>query len=438
MGPTPAETRRTLAALLLLGVASGLPNELTQGTLQAWLVSADYEAGLIGLVQGAGTAAYVFKFLWSPLVDRWTPPWWGRRRAWLAGTLTGVVIGTLALGWVEPGAGVLAVALLVTLVAALGATYDLALNGLACDALDERTRATGAGLQVWGWRVGYVLAGAALALAPRWGWPGTFTALGALTLLAAGFGLALVPEPPARGAPPASLAEAVSIPLRAMFVELGPGRLLLVLLFALLYRIADGMAGSQQVTFLLKGVGFPSETLGLLRTPLGLVGAALGVVLATVTARRLGEWGSLGLWGVLAAVSNLVYPLLALSGGAARGEATTGLVLALLFDNACAGAVGAAMVGFMIGLCTSRCAATQYALLTAIMVLGRFLLAPTGYLAESLGWTAFWALSALAGLPGLGVVFLLWWTRPAAAPTTGPPGEPGGQGSGSTPGARGA
>lgn len=433
-GPTPAETRRTLGALLLLGVASGLPNELTKGTLQAWLVSAGYEPGEIGLLQAAGIA-YAFKFLWAPAVDRYGPPWLGRRRGWIAGTLLGVVLGTAALGLVDPARGALPVALAAAFLAALGATYDLALNALACDALDERSRAAGAGLQVWGWRVGYLLAGAALATAPRWGWPATFAALAGVCLLA-GAGALLAPEPPARGEVPASLREAVSVPLRALLLELGPARLSLVLLFALLYRIADGMAGSQQVTFLLKGVGFPSGTLGALRTPLGLVGAALGVLLATLTTRRLGEWASLGLWGLLAALSNLVYPLLALSAGAARGEATIGLVLALLFDNACAGAVGAVMVGFMMGLSTSRCAATQYALLTAIMALGPFLLAPTGYLVEPLGWTGFWAVSALAGLPGLGVVGLLWWTRPGEA--TGLPDDPGGRGSGSTPGARGA
>ena len=128
-----ARTLRTLGGILVLGVASGLPNELTKGTLQAWLVSAGYEPGEIGLMQAAGIA-YAFKFLWSPLVDRYSPPWLGRRRGWIAGTLLGVVYGTAALALVDPARGALPVALAAACLAALGATYDLALNGLACDA----------------------------------------------------------------------------------------------------------------------------------------------------------------------------------------------------------------------------------------------------------------------------------------------------------------
>lgn len=421
---------RTLGALLILGVTSGLPNEITQGTLQAWLTDLHYDPGAIGLFQLVGLA-YVFKFLWAPLVDRWTPPLLGRRRGWLALLTMGLALCTVALAsavlsdslpwlvglrarvgearWLPIAITVCGLAL-----AWQGATFDVALSGYACDALDERSRTAGAGLQVWGWRIGFAISGGlALILAPSLGWGATYLLLAAV-LLATLAGTWLAPEPPTRGAPPASLGEAVAVPLRALLVDVGPGRLGLVLAFALLYRIADGMAGAQQVVF-LRACGYPNELIGVMRTGLTLLGAALGVVAAGLITRRAGEVTCLWVCGVAAALSNLFYPLLQLPApDGSLGQAA--LVLVLLQDNVCAGAVGAAMVGFLLGLCRSSCAATQYALLTAIMALGKYLLAPTGYLVEPLGWSWFFVLSALSGVPGLLVLAGLQATHVATSP----------------------
>lgn len=430
--PAPAPTgSRTLLALLLLGVTSGLPNEITQGTLQAWLTDLGYQPGAIGLFQLVGLA-YVFKFLWAPLVDRWSPPFLGRRRGWLLLLQGGLAMATLLLAltvvsedlpWMAPlrervGEArwlPLAITAVGLSLAWLGATFDVALNGYACDALDERARTAGAGLQVWGWRVGFSISGGlALVLAPYLGWGPTYGLL-ALTLLLTAAGTLLGPEPPARGAPPTSLGQAIAVPLRALLVDVGPGRLALVLAFALLYRIADGMAGTQQVVF-LRACGYPNELIGVTRTSLALVGAALGVLAAGWITRRRGEVTCLWVCGVAAALSNLFYPLLLLASPGAEGPgASLLLVVVLLQDNVCAGAVGAAMVGFLLGLCRSSCAATQYALLTAVMALGKYLLAPSGFLVGSLGWVWFFVISALAGVPGLLVLLALQRTPKTSA-----------------------
>ncbi len=73
------------AILLILGFASGLPLALTSGTLQAWMTVENIDLKTIGFFSLVGQA-YVFKFLWSPLMDRYTPPFLGRRRGWLVTT----------------------------------------------------------------------------------------------------------------------------------------------------------------------------------------------------------------------------------------------------------------------------------------------------------------------------------------------------------------
>lgn len=90
------------AILLILGFASGLPLALTSGTLQAWMTVENIDLKTIGFFSLVGQA-YVFKFLWSPLMDRYTPPFLGRRRGWLLATQVLLLISIAAMGFLEPG-----------------------------------------------------------------------------------------------------------------------------------------------------------------------------------------------------------------------------------------------------------------------------------------------------------------------------------------------
>ena len=75
-------TYRRFAAVLLLGFASGLPLALTGQAMQAWLTIDGVDIVTIGFLGLVGLP-YTFKFLWSPLMDRFEPPILGRRRGWL-------------------------------------------------------------------------------------------------------------------------------------------------------------------------------------------------------------------------------------------------------------------------------------------------------------------------------------------------------------------
>lgn len=90
------------AILLILGFASGLPLALTSGTLQAWMTVENIDLKTIGFFSLVGQA-YVFKFLWSPLMDRYTPPFLGRRRGWLLATQALLLLAIAAMGFLEPG-----------------------------------------------------------------------------------------------------------------------------------------------------------------------------------------------------------------------------------------------------------------------------------------------------------------------------------------------
>lgn len=395
-GPTLFDAR-TRTAVLLLGFASGLPADLIGGTFQSMLADAGLKPKEIGMLALVGLPL-MLKPLWAPLVDRWAPPL-GRRRGWIALALLLLAPSVALLGQIDPTQQLGTLIAVAVLVAVASATLDLAINGYTCDAIDARSAAAGAGLSVWGWRAAALATSwGALALAKRCGWEVSYAVMGGCALLCLAV-VGLAREPAARGAPPASLREAVAVPLADFWRRLGPAGLALVLAFALLYRLADSWAGNQTGAFLI-AAGFDKDDIGFARGPVALLAAGGGVLLAGWAGARLSATACLWIAGIAGAASNLGFA--ALDRGWLSGA--VGLDAVLAAEAACGSFMSAVFIGFLMRLCTSSCAATQYALLTAVWLLGRFLTAPAGGIAQEQGWSAFFLWSAVAGLPGLALI----------------------------------
>ena len=132
-------TQRNAAVLLLLGFASGLPLALTAGTLQAWMTVENVDLKTIGFFSLVGQA-YVFKFLWSPVMDRFTPPFLGRRRGWLLLTQLALIAGIIAMGFMQPGRDLTLLAALAVLVAFCSASQDIVFDAWKTDVLPPEER----------------------------------------------------------------------------------------------------------------------------------------------------------------------------------------------------------------------------------------------------------------------------------------------------------
>lgn len=391
---------RTRGAVLLLGFASGLPADLIGGTFQSYLADAGLKPKEIGLLALVGLPL-MLKPLWAPLVDHWAPPL-GRRRGWIALALLVLAPCLALLGACDPAQHLGGLIAMACLVAAASATLDLAINGYTCDAIDGRSAAAGAGLSVWGYRAAALATSwGALAIAKRAGWEASYAVMGGCALLCLGV-VALAREPAGRGAPPATLREAVVVPVEAFWRSLGGAGLAAVLAFALLYRLADAWAGNQTGSFLI-AAGFDKDAIGFARGPVALLAAGAGVLAAGWLGARLSAAPCLWIAGLAGALSNLGF--VALDRGWLAGAA--GLDATMAIEAACGSLMSAVFIGFLMRLCVSSCAATQYALLTAVWLLGRYLTAPAGAIAQDHGWTAFFAWSVLAGLPGLALIPLV-------------------------------
>lgn len=137
---------RKMAALLLLGFSSGLPLFLTSRTLQIWMTEENVDLGVIGLF-AVVALPYSLKFLWSPLLDRFVPPFMGRRRGWLVITQVGLVLAIAAMAFQKPAQDIQVLQLLALnalIIAFLSATQDIAGDAYRTDVLKPQELETGA------------------------------------------------------------------------------------------------------------------------------------------------------------------------------------------------------------------------------------------------------------------------------------------------------
>ncbi|WP_103035245.1 muropeptide transporter [Castellaniella caeni] len=394
--------RRRVAPLLVLGFASGLPLALTSGTLQAWATVEQVSLQSIGFLTLAGTA-YTLKFLWAPLIDRFTPPLLGRRRGWMLLTQLLLALSIAAMGLFSPGTQLQTLALLAVWVAFLSATQDIAFDAYSTDVLRHEERAAGAALKVMGYRLAMVVSGGlALIIADQWlGWGGMYLLMGGLMALAA-LATFWAPEPEHSVQAPRSLQLAVVEPLKEFFGRPGAWTILLLIV---LYKLGDAFAGALSTTFLLRGAGFDVTEVGMVNKVFGLVATILGALAGGGLMTRLGLYRALMLFGVCQAVSNLGYWMLAVT---PPHLASMAAVVAV--ENLCGGLGTAAFVALLMALCRQQFSATQFALLSALSAVGRTYLAGplTPVLVEHFDWSVFFLMTVLIALPGL---VLLWLKR---------------------------
>ena len=385
------------AILLILGFASGLPLALTSGTLQAWMTVENIDLKTIGFFSLVGQA-YVFKFLWSPVMDRYTPPFLGRRRGWLLTTQCLLLIAIAAMGFLEPASQLRWMAALAVIIAFCSASQDIVFDAWKTDVLPAEERGAGAAISVLGYRLGMLVSGGlALWLADKWlGWQGMYWLMAAL-LVPCIIATLLAPEPSDVIPVPKSLEQAVVAPLKDFF---GRNNAWLILLLIVMYKLGDAFAMSLTTTFLIRGVGFDAGQVGMVNKTLGLFATIVGALYGGVLMQRLTLFRALLIFGILQGVSNAGYWMLSVT-----DKHLYSMAAAVFFENLCGGMGTAAFVALLMTLCNKSFSATQFALLSALSAVGRVYVGPiAGWFVEAHGWPTFYLFSVVAAVPG---IFLL-------------------------------
>ena len=390
---------RRVAAALTLGFASGLPFNLSQMTLQAWMASLDMSLKTIGWLTWVGMP-YLFKFLWAPLLDRFVPPFLGRRRGWIVLCQAAMALVIAALGLQAPNEAIYAVAALALLLSFLSASQDIVIDAYRTDTLRPPERGMGSTAVQLGWRLATLVSGAfALVLSKYIGWRDTYFLMAVLT---AGTVLLTLfaPEPERSVQPPRTLRAALIEPLSELMSR--PGAVALLAL-VVLYKVGDAAALSLSTAFLIKGAGFSVAEVGAVAKTTSIGAILVGTTIGGLVYARLGLLRSLMIFGILQAATNLLYSWLALA-----GHDIVVMVIAVGFDNL-AGAMGATVFGaFMMSLCDARFSAFQFAALSALSAFARSSIGPlAAYMVERIGWPSFFVVTFLCGMPGLALLWVL-------------------------------
>lgn len=390
---------RRMLICIFTGFASGMPLYLLISLVPAWLRTEGVGLKEIGFFALVGLP-YTWKFLWSPLLDRYQLSLFsfrpGLRRSWMLGTQLALLAAIATLGFFDPSSQLWPIAWLCLLIAFLSATQDIVLDAYRRQLLSDEELGMGSSIHVNAYRIAGLVPGSlSLILADILPWQTVFIATSAFMLT--GIGLTLsIREPVQAARHPTSLRSAVIDPFNEFFSRQGVKQAGLILLFMLLYKLGDSMATALATPFYLD-LGFTKTQIGLVAKNAALWPMIFGGILGGILMIRIGINRALWLFGLVQIISILGFAVLA-----RVGEGVWLLALAISFEYLGVGLGTAAFVAFIARSTHPAFAATQFALFTALTAVPRTVASSaTGIIVEGMGWENFFYLCTALAIPGM-------------------------------------
>jgi MFS transporter, PAT family, beta-lactamase induction signal transducer AmpG len=390
---------RRMLICVFTGFSSGLPLYILINLMPAWLRSEHVELkaiGLFALIQ----LPFTWKFLWSPLVDRYALPVLGRRRGWMLLTQLLLFLSIPLFGALEPQINLWTIAYLATAVAFFSATQDIVLDAYRREILPDAELGLGNSIHVQAYRISSLVPGSlALILADHMSWRSVFL-ITALFMLPGVATTLLVHEPKTAHPPPHTLARAIIEPFQEFMSRHGVKEALLILAFIFLYKLGDSMATALATPFYLD-MGFSKSEIGLIAKNAALWPSVVGGLLGGLWMVKIGINRALWLFGIVQLLSILGFAWLAYVNQPDRVL----LALVIGFEALGVGLGTAAFVAFIARTTDPRYTATQFALFTSLAVVPRSIVnASVGWIVEAIGWFDFYVVCTALALPGLALL----------------------------------
>ena len=395
--------------MLFFGFSSGLPFLLVAGTLAYWLKQRGIAITDITMIASAGMA-YVFKFLWAPLLDHWRMPGFrrlGRRRGWLLFAQIGVSAGLLAMAAITP-ANLPAFVAATLAVAFFGATQDIAVDAYRIEIAPLEDQGALVATYSLGYRIGLLVAGAlALILADHWPWRSVYVLMAA-TMLVPIIANLLAREPDAIRQAPLRWREAMRVgviePFADFFRRYRLPLALGTLAFILVFKIPEQATIGGVMSPFYRDMGFSLTAIGSITKIYGVAVGIAGVFVGGAAVARFGVWPSLLTGIVVCGSSNLLYLFLM----AHQGSLVV-LTAVISAENFTLGFLGPPTVAFLSSLVNREHTATQYALLASLVNLpGKVLGFFAGAIVAASGYALFFVITVLAILPAVILCLWLW------------------------------
>ncbi len=404
-----AVLNRRMLICVFTGFASGLPLYLLFQMVPYWLRTEGVSLAAIGffaLVQ----FPYTWKFLWAPVMDRYTLPLLGHRRGWILVTQVALLVAISSMGFFKPTMSLWTIAYLATAVAFFSASQDIVLDAYRRELLPDVELGLGNSIHVQAYRLsGLIPGGLALILADHLPWHMVFVIV-ALFMVVGIVMTLVIDEAIKEPTPPRSLKESVIEPFREFIGRAGLRSALLVLAFLFLYKLGDNMATALQTPF-FHDVGFSGTQIGSIAKLVGTTAAIVGGLIGGLIMVKVSINRALWLFGFVQIASILGFALLSVV-----GANPWMLAFAMAFEYLGVGLGTAALTAFMAKSTNVAFAATQFALFTALVSVPRVLASSTtGLIVEQTGWTNFFLICTLMAVPGMLLLFKVApWNEEAA------------------------
>ena len=420
--------------MLALGFAAGLPLLLVLGTLSFRLREAGIDRSTIGYLSWVGLA-YGVKWMWAPLVDRMPIPWLtrqlGRRRSWLLLSQIVIAGGLVGMALNDPSQLLGPLVACALAVAIASATQDIALDAYRIESAEVNAQAALAASYQTGYRLAMIWAGAGVLWIAAWAqgeqttgyaqsaWQAGYLVM-ALSMLPGMLVVLGSPEPvPAPFKPARNVAEwlkgAVLEPFADFWVRYRWQAVLFLALIAV-YRISDVVMGIMANPFYVD-MGFTKSEVAGVTKVYGVIMTLVGAFVGGLLSARFGVMRVLMLGAVLSAASNLLFVWLS-----GVGHDVQALVWVISADNLASGIASAAFIAYLSSLTNISYSATQYALLSSMMLLlPKFIAGFSGDFVDAYGYANFFTATACLGLPVLVLVVLAARVHARKALNTTPP-----------------
>ncbi len=386
---------RKMLTCIFLGFSSGMPLYVLISLVPAWLRSNEVDLATIGLFALVGLP-YTWKFLWSPLMDRYKLPFLGRRRGWALLAQLGLLASIGVLGHFDPAVSLRVIVAVVFIVALFSASQDIVIDAYRRELLADDELGTGTSIWVNAYRLSGLVPGSlALILSDVLPWTVVFWVTGAFMLVGTVTTL-LIPEVSDDELAPHTLREAVINPFVEFFGRDGIRAGLAILAFMFLYKLGDNMATALATPFYID-MGYSRTEIGSVAKVAGLWAGIAGGVLGGIVMLKVSINRALWLFGFVQLLTIVPYIWLSQA-----GHTLTGLFVVVSGEYLGVGLGAIALTAFMARETSKAFTATQFALFSSFIAVPRTIAnASTGFIVEAIGWTQFYLLCALVAIPGM-------------------------------------
>ena len=395
------------------GFASGLPYMIIISTSTAWLRDVDVDLAYIGFFSWV-TFMYAFKFLWAPLVDRFSIPFlkkYGHRKSWIVLMQFVIFINLLVLSSTDPKIDFIFFSLIAFFIALAGSIQDIAIDAFRIEYADIGDQGSLAATYQFGWRLAIILATSfALIFADINGWSLTYKIMAASMVIGL-LGLIASKEEKNIHLGKLSFSKSITEPFIDFLSRFGFFTAAMLLLIIATYRLTDIVMGPMATPFYID-MGFTLTEIGSVVKIVALLASIFGISMGALLLKRIGIYQSLMIGAFLVMFTNVCFSYVAIS-----EKSITSLSMIVAMDSIAAGIVGTVNIAFLTSLVSKKYTGFQYALLTGFMPGPGFVLKGLsglwvnylqGIYGDDYGWMGFYVTTSLLTMP---VILFLYSNR---------------------------